>query len=293
MKILFCTDGSSISYNALENFALWVKDKKVDADIISAIDLSILPGEFSVEEEHFMNSCANVASGILDNAQEDVEKLGLICDEKIKVCGPAVDSILNQIEKAKYDMVLMGSHGRKGIQKWLGSVSQDVIASVKLTSYISKYKNRAQKILFPLDGSQQSFDGAEYILKTFNLENKDICACIVNEEPDILFFEGNMDKNWKEEIERNQQLYASSVINRFGEILKKYNFSLTESAILKGNISQKIIEYVSKNKVDLVCMTGRNLTKVQKFILGSTSKRVLANTQADTVIVNVNYETNS
>jgi len=289
MKILFCTDGSTISYNALENFALWAKDKTINVDVISAIDLSILPGEFKVEQEHFMTSCANVASGILDNAKEDIEKLGLIPNEMIKVCGPAVDSILEQIEKGSYEIILMGSHGRKGIQKWLGSVSQDVISSAKKTSYISKYKNKAHKILFPLDGSQQTFDGAEYIINNLNLTDKEICACIVNEEPDILYFEGNMDKNWKEEIERNQHLYASSVLDKFSQLLAKYNLKLSESAVLKGNIPQKIIEYISKNKIDLVCMTNRNLTKLQKFILGSTSKRVLANTQADTMIVKIEY----
>ncbi len=290
MRILFCTDGSSISYNALENFALWVSSREVIVDVISAIDLSILPGEFNVEEENFMESCANAASGILNNAAEDIQNLGMICGDKIKICGSAVDSILEQIDKNHYDVILMGSHGRKGIQKWLGSVSQDVISESNRSTYISKYKNKGKRVLFPLDGSQQAFDGAELIMKYCNLSDKEISACIVNEPPDILLFQGNMDKNWQEEIERNQQVYAASVLNRFASLLEKYGLNLGESTVLKGNVSQKIIDYIAKNKIDLVCMTNRNLTKVQKFILGSTSKRVLSNTQADVLIVKMKYQ---
>lgn len=287
MKVLFCTDGSRISFNALENFSAWINKKDVMVDTICAIDWSFLPMESNIEEAGFSQACANVATGILKAAAQDTEDYGLKAGEKIKICGSAVDAILEQLKKEDYDLILMGSHGRKGIQKWLGSVSQDVLADSKNTTYISKYKNKSKKILFPVDGSEQAYDGVRYVIQHFDLREKEIATCMVNEDPQMLFLDGNLDTNWELEIEKNQQIYAANVMKKMMHIFEEYNLTITESTILNGNISQKIIDYTLKNNVDLVCLTSRNLTRFQKFLLGSVSKRVLTNTQADTLIIKI------
>lgn len=50
---LFCTDGSKISYNAIQNFYHWMKDFTVD--ILCAIDWSFLPDSVAVEDSDFCN----------------------------------------------------------------------------------------------------------------------------------------------------------------------------------------------------------------------------------------------
>ena len=145
MKILFCTDGSKISFNALYYISAWIKSAVIDT--ICVIDWSFLPDEITVEEENFTYSCANVADTILDYAEEEIKKLGLIIGNRIKSCGSAIDSILEQAESDDYDLILMGSHGKKGIQKWLGSVSQEIINSSKISDYIAKEQNNRKKLL--------------------------------------------------------------------------------------------------------------------------------------------------
>lgn len=68
MRVLFCTDGSKISFNALNNFARWSKGAIID--VICVIDWSFLPDEVSIEEDGFANSCANVADNILNYAEK-------------------------------------------------------------------------------------------------------------------------------------------------------------------------------------------------------------------------------
>ena len=46
MHVLFCTDGSKISFNALRNFAKWTKGAVVD--VICVIDWSFLPDEVTI-----------------------------------------------------------------------------------------------------------------------------------------------------------------------------------------------------------------------------------------------------
>ena len=51
MRVLFCTDGSKISFNTLKNISGWVKNAEIDT--ICVIDWSFLPDEISIEEENF------------------------------------------------------------------------------------------------------------------------------------------------------------------------------------------------------------------------------------------------
>ena len=97
MKVLFCTDGSKISFSALENFAKWHQSAVID--IICVIDWSFLPDEVYIEESGFADSCSNIACTILERAKSKVRELGLILNDSFRVCGGASDSIAEQLDR--------------------------------------------------------------------------------------------------------------------------------------------------------------------------------------------------
>ncbi len=285
MKVLFCTDGSKISFDALRNFADWYK--KAVVDIICVIDWSFLPDEISIEQIGFADSCANIADTILNFAEKEVKKLNLDIGQKIKHCGNASECILEEAEK-DYDLIVMGSHGKKGIQKWLGSVSQDVINNTTKSIYVSRQENSREKILFTTDGSKFSLNLITGILPDINLENKKIHICMVNEEPDLLFLEGTLDTNWLLEIEKRQNLFAEKALREINNLFEKYGCNITGSKILTGNPAQKITDYAKENGIDLIIAGNRKKTKMDKFLSNSVSKRVLENVKSDMLIVKEN-----
>lgn len=283
MKILFCTDGSKISYNAVKNISEWVKDAVVD--IICVIDWSFLPDDVAIESSNFSMSCANVADTVLSYAERLVQEAGFEAGKKIKHCGSAIESILEQAEKEDYDLILMGSNGKKGIQKWLGSVSQEIINSSKISDYISKEENKKKKILLTTDGTLCSAGIIEEILPHLKLEDKEIYICMVNEDPSFLFLDGNIDQNWLQDIQRHQNMYASNSIKKIQSILENYGFSANETTVLSGNPAQEIIEYTKRNEIDLVVLGSRNKSRIDRFLTGSESKRVLENTMSDVWLI--------
>ena len=283
MKILFCTDGSKISFNALKNISGWIKNAVVDT--ICVIDWSFLPDEISIEEENFSYSCANVADTILDYAEEEIKKSGLETGKRIKSCGVAVESILEQAKTEDYDLILMGSHGKKGIQKWLGSVSEEIINSSKISDYIAKEENKKKKLLLTTDGTKCSLTIINQILPMMKLEDKEIHICMVNEDPNLLFLDGTLDTNWLLEIQRQQQKYASHAIDDIQKILQNHNININETAILNGIPAQKLIDYTRINDIDLVVLGSRNKSKLDRFLTGSVSKRVLENVISDIWLV--------
>ena len=279
MRILFCTDGSKISFNALKNISHWVKNAFVDT--ICVIDWSFLPSEINIEDKNFTYSCSNMAQTILEYANEEIEKLGMISNEVIKNCGAAIEGILEQSEKNDYDLIVMGSKRKKGLQKWLGSVSQSVINSSKISNYIAKEENKASKLLLTTDGTPCSLEILNKIIPDMKLEDKEIHICMVNEDPNFLFLDGTLDANWLLEIQKQQQIYAAKAVENVKRLLTNYGISVDATAILSGVPAQKLIEYSRTNNIDLIVLGYKNKSKLDRFLTGSVSKRVLENVASD------------
>ncbi len=279
MRILFCTDGSKISFNALKNISHWVKDAIVDT--ICVIDWSFLPDDISIEETNFTYSCANVADTILDYAENEIKYLGLKTGSRLKHCGAAIESILEQADSQEYDLILMGSHGKKGIQKWLGSVSQEIINSSKISNYIAKEENKRKKLLLTTDGTACSCSIIREIISHLKLEDKEIFICMVNDDPNLLFLDGTLDTNWLLDIQRQQQIYAAKAIQDIQAILCEHNIKVDNTTILTGIPAQKIIDYSRQNDIDLIILGSRNKSKIDRFLTGSVSKRVIENVVSD------------
>lgn len=283
MKILFCTDGSKTSFNALKNISYWIKQATIDT--ICVIDWNILPAEITIDEENFSFSCANVADTILDYAEEEIKNLGLQLGNRIKNCGSAIESILEQSEKEKYDLILMGSHGKKGIQKWLGSVSQEIINSNKISDYIAKKENNKKKVLFTTDGTECSLSVIGEIISDIELSDKEVHICMVNEDPNLLFLEGTLDTNWLLDIQKQQYVYASNAIESIKKIIESRGIEVNQSTILTGIPAQEIINYAKNNEIDLIILGSRNKSKMDRFLMGSVSKRILENVVSDIWLV--------
>ena len=283
MKILFCTDGSKISFNALKNFSNWVNEAVVDS--ICIIDWSFLPEEVSIETSGFATSCANIADNILNYAENEIKKYGFTAGERIKHCGGAVEAIIEQIKSNNYDVVVMGSHGKKGLQKWLGSVSRDVIDNNIVSSYVSKHANEGKRLLITIDGFQDALDAIEAHLPELNLADKEIYVCMVNEDPNLLFLEGNIDSNWLIQIQKNQEHYAAQKLSRIRNFLSNGGIKIIESAILVGIPAQEILNYAKAKSIDLIITGTKSKKKLDAFLTGSVSQRVLENTMSDVMIV--------
>ena len=280
---MFCTDGSKISYNSILNFSSWVKDFSLD--ILSVVDWSCLPDSISIENSEFATQCSTSANVILDYAETYLKEMGLNVAQKIKICGEAVDTILDLADSGKYDFVVLGSHGKKGIQKWLGSVSQEVASSANISSYISKNINNRKKVLFAVDNSELS---AKVVLNSFNflnLEEKEIYLATVYEVPDYLFLEGNVDSTWILEIEKKQEQASRLLLNSFEKSFIEKGFEVKDKLIFRGVPSQEIINFSNKKDIDLVVTGIRTRKHLSKFLLGSVSKRILENVKSDVLIV--------
>ena len=283
MKILFCTDGSEISYNAIKNCAKWLRGSVVD--VICVVDWSYLPDSVVIEDTGFVNSCRNIADDILRYSEKIIESLNLQLGEKIKQCGGVVECIIETVNRNNYDLLVLGSNGKKGLQKWLGSVSKSVFYETQVANYISKRKNNSQKILFATDGSDDFFKVSDYVIKNFDLTGKEIYLCCVIEDPDLLFLSGTLDDNWKTAIDKKQNSDALFALKKLKIKFEDSGLKVKILQVLPGIPEKSIIDYSKSEDIDLIVTVSHANRNKRRFLIDAVSGKIVENVKSDVLVI--------
>jgi nucleotide-binding universal stress UspA family protein len=130
MRILVAVDGSPIAVRAARyaaRLALALREPaqvvllSVDAPLLRAVAVEL--GVHGVEKYHAENGAYAVKA-----ARSALNRLKIQYDVKMLV-GDAAETIVKHAESGKFDLIVMGSHGRTAFKSlFLGSVSTKVLA---------------------------------------------------------------------------------------------------------------------------------------------------------------------
>jgi nucleotide-binding universal stress UspA family protein len=131
--ILIATDGSDLAQRAVEQgleLARTLKSK-VTAITVTEPWTAAVSGEWAVAfpvEEYEKASAANAAK-VLTGVQEIATRLGVECDGVHVQDQYAAEGIVDEAKARGCDLIVMASHGRRGIAKFvLGSQATRVLA---------------------------------------------------------------------------------------------------------------------------------------------------------------------
>jgi nucleotide-binding universal stress UspA family protein len=130
--ILIATDGSDIAAKAVMNGLALAKSLGARVVILTATepflgvakaDLNTI--DFSIEE--YEKAAKATAAGILDKIRQDALTQGVEC-ETLHVNGFPAEAIIETAKAKACDLIVMGSHGRRGIARLLlGSQATKVV----------------------------------------------------------------------------------------------------------------------------------------------------------------------
>lgn len=143
--ILVPVDGSEISLAAVKQAAIFAKAFESKLTIISIVvedpfrdsDFYYSAGS-AIMKEYFIEAFAN-AQKALATAQNICAEYGVGAEIKTVKGEVSVGTLIQIAEESKTDLIVMGSHGRKGLQKvLLGSFAQDVLGSTLIPVMIVK-----------------------------------------------------------------------------------------------------------------------------------------------------------
>ena len=153
MKILLATDGSDYSKAAVNSVAERPWPEGSEVKIISAMEIPyaptteawVLPSGYYSELERVARERAEAAVKGAVERIESGKAAGLEIITKI-INGSAREVILNEAEKWDADLIVLGSHGYSGWQRFLlGSVSHAVATHAPCSVEIVRQKTHAEK----------------------------------------------------------------------------------------------------------------------------------------------------
>ena len=153
MKILLATDGSECSKAAVNSVAERPWPKGSEMMIISAMETPFtpttetwaLPDSYYRELERVAKEQAEAAVNYAIERFSSGNPSGLEITTKI-ISGPAREIILDEAEKWAADLIVLGSHGYRGWQRFLlGSVSHAVATHAHCSVEIVRQKPHAEK----------------------------------------------------------------------------------------------------------------------------------------------------
>lgn len=125
MKLLIGVDDSKFSQAAVESVANRIWEPGTEVKVISAVEPPFVPGAegISLEGNHYDIARKSIDRAIatLRASNNRFELMGDIVE------GSAKHVILDEAERWNADLIVVGSHGRRGLNRFLlGSVSQAV-----------------------------------------------------------------------------------------------------------------------------------------------------------------------
>jgi len=131
-KILVPVDGSPTSRRGLKEAVRLAKDQGAKLRLVHVVDeqpvLSVM--ETGVDVDDLCKSLVKSGHALVERARREAQKQGVDAGTAIyeSVSGPPAEQILREARKWKADLIVMGTHGRRGLRRVvMGSDAEQVV----------------------------------------------------------------------------------------------------------------------------------------------------------------------
>ena len=141
--ILVPVDGSAISFSAVKQAAIIAKAFGSELTLISLVaEDPFTEVDFyyssAIMKEYFVQATAN-AKKALKESDEIAKALGVNAETRVVEGLVSAEGVIKTAKDLNTDVIVMGSHGRKGFQKLLlGSFATDVLRHTELPVLVVK-----------------------------------------------------------------------------------------------------------------------------------------------------------
>lgn len=277
-KILCPTDFSEFSVWALElalRLAKWYQSEITVMHVVPRVLMH--PEYFPYMQEPVLPSpdVRKQAQEELDRFVEKARKADIPTMARLEE-GDSVEEILTYASELPADLVVMGTHGRRGFERLvLGSVTVKVMRKgvCPLLTVSSEPRGLGaskegifKKILCPVDFSTSSVKALEYALSL--AQEADGCLILIHVVESLFEGEGTSDLRSNLEKEAFEKMKAAIPADAA-------NWCQPEEIVLTGRPYQQILNLAGERGVDLIVMGIHGRSAVDLMLFGSTTNHVI------------------
>ena len=138
--ILAPVDGSATSLAAVDKAAELAKAFGAVVTAVYVIDPYPFTGvgsEFAYGQDQYLNAARAEARAAMEGAAKRLQDVGVQAETRVIESHAVWRGVIEAIEACGADLVVMGSHGRRGLERLvLGSVTQSVLSHTKVSTLV-------------------------------------------------------------------------------------------------------------------------------------------------------------
>ncbi len=288
-RILLPLDGSPLSEQALPYVQILGKALQCQIDLLRVFDpvpLEIIDPEHGVYVDRLATAFRNQTQEYLNRVKSSFEDLR----DSISVAaheGEPATHIVNQAATDPDTLIIMSTHGRSGITRWvLGSVMDKVLRATANPLMVIRARpmegfapsilaTRSERwatmikinnVIVPLDGSPLAEQILPHVVVLSKaLESKVILARVSAS--------GGNDPE------------ATEYLHQVGERLRQEGVSSVDEHLLHGEVASALVDMTEQIPNDLVAMTTHGRSGLERWVMGSVADRVVRYCGAPVLVV--------
>ncbi|NUM79878.1 universal stress protein [bacterium] len=293
-KILYPTDFSDHSHRALRHALFLARQYKATLHILHAV---VLHGEDPYNPELHFPALDEVEKELEKKASErmlhmiqnsSVKDVSIVRAQERGVSPAPV--ILEYAVKNDIDLVVIGTHGRRGLRHLLmGSVAEEVVRmapcpvmTVRHNGHVSETV-KMDTIVVPVDFSEHSLKALSRAKEMAAVYDSRLQVLYVFDFPNYPAFYQSVENIVFDSIKR--------IENKSIDELKKFYAGAegsdvkAEFHVLDGRASHEIVEFASKQHADLIVMATHGLTGLQHLLIGSVAEKVVRSAECPVLTI--------
>lgn len=215
----------------------------------------------------------------------DLDALTLVQEQRENASPP--QAIVSYVEDHDVDLVVAGTHGRRGLQRFLiGSVAEEVLRTAPCPVLTVRGKQEVapawsvRNILVPMDFSDAALDALRHAKELALTYGAQITLLHAVEEVVYPSAYGVEPANLPgpQVIDRVEANLAELARTEVG-----YEHVTVEAKV--GYAPSTILDYADSNEVDLVVIATHGRTGLERMLLGSVAERVVRRSPAPVFVV--------
>jgi len=290
--ILVPLDGSSFAERSLPLAEMLTENFHADLTLMSVMQTPGATRSLSLDDvaKQKISTWQVGQEGYLKGLSEKFQQKGLNVKYLLRA-GRVAESINDMVAEQGVDLIVITTHGRTGIQRWLlGSVANRIVQLATRPVLIIRPVEKEpvpepfKKLLVTLDGSEFAERVLPHVLSWASALGGEVLLLRVPQVPDAEMYGAQVDEiqQMRQEAEAEAQAYLKDIANVFEEA------GVQARTFVQGSRpAQSIIELAEKEGASTVMMATHGRGGLDRLFMGSTAERIVQHTHCPVFLVPV------
>jgi nucleotide-binding universal stress UspA family protein len=290
--MLIPLDGSQVAEQVLPYARCLAKALTIPVALLEVADIETLRLLANPERGRYLDT---LLSEKMENSESYLETVAQSFEGTPVTCivekGKAEDVVIERAAADKSTLIVMATHGRSGIQRWvLGSVTDKVLHGSTNHLFLIRAQDQAKaegeallkKVIVPLDGSPVAEMVLPYVI---DLAKKMRLEVVLVRSFALPAATADEYQTYTDELIGLIEAEARDYLAEKVKEMKGKGLQNVSSAVNVGYGAEEIITLARKTPDNFIAMCTHGRSGVKRFVLGSVTDRVVRHSGDPVLII--------